>query len=191
MAEFDKEYWEQRWHDGSHGDARSMAAKPPNRFLARELRELAPGTAIDAGCGAGAEVVWLASHGWDVTAAAISSEALASAAERAESCGVADRVRWVEADLSDWRPQERFDLVTTHYAHPSIPQLEFYARIAEWVAPGGTLLVVGHLRGAHHVAHAAATAADIGGVLPASAWEIVTAEESGHDVVVRALRLGE
>jgi SAM-dependent methyltransferase len=189
MAEFDKEYWERRWHDGSHGDAGSMAAKPPTPYLARELESVAPGTALDAGCGAGAEAVWLAANGWEVTAADISYDALSHAAARAASSGVADRLRLVEADLSIWNPDAVFDLVTTHYAHPAIPQLEFYARIAAWVAPGGTLLIVGHLRGAHHVDHAAATAADITGVLPGTEWAIVTTEESGHDVVVRAVSL--
>jgi 2-polyprenyl-3-methyl-5-hydroxy-6-metoxy-1,4-benzoquinol methylase len=165
-----------------------MGAKPPTPYLAREVGELQPGTALDAGCGAGAEAVWLAANGWEVTAADISYEALTHAAARAASNGVADRMRLVEADLSVWQPDAVFDLVTTHYAHPSIPQLELYGRIAEWVAPGGTLLVVGHLRGAHHVDHASATAADITGVLPDSGWSVVTAEESGHDVVVRATR---
>lgn len=188
MVEFDKTYWDKRWHDGSHGDAGSMAAKPAHPLLARELRALAPGTALDAGCGAGAEAIWLAAHGWEVTAADISTEALGHGATRAAGSGVGDRVRWVEADLSVWQPEVAFDLVTTHYAHPAIPQLEFYRRIAEWVAPGGTLLVVGHLRGAHHVPHASSTAADIVAVLPASTWSVLTAEESGHDVVVRATR---
>ena len=55
-------------------------------------------------------------------------------------------MEWVEADLGVWDPGTRFDLVTTHYAHPAMPQLDFYERIAGWVAPGGTLLVVGHAR---------------------------------------------
>ena len=47
------------------------------------LSELTPGTALDAGCGAGAEAIWLAAAGWQVTAADISSQSLARAAERA------------------------------------------------------------------------------------------------------------
>ena len=123
-----------------------MGGNPPNPYLAREISGLVPGTALDAGCGAGAEAIWLASHGWQVTAADISSEALARAAERAAAAGGwPSACEWVEADLSVWEPGTRFDLVTTHYAHPAMPQLEFYDRIAGWVAPGGTLLIVGHL----------------------------------------------
>lgn len=143
---FDKDYWERHWRDRGAG---SMGGHPPNPYLAREIGGLTPGTALDAGCGGGAEAIWLASHGWEVTAADISSEVLALAADRATmstaASGAAERVRWVEADLSVWSPDTRLDLVMTHYAHPAMPQLEFYDRIAGWVAPGGTLLIVGHL----------------------------------------------
>ncbi len=191
---FDKEYWEEHWR-------RDGAGSPPNPHLVREVGELVPGTALDAGCGEGAEAIWLASRGWQVTAADISSAVLARAAER----GTPERLRWVEADLSTWDPGTRFDLVTTHYAHPAMPQLEFYDRVAEWVAPGGTLLIVGHLHthgghghGHHPPAEASATAAAITTRLDEADWEVVTAEEGQRilpgrdvpldDVVVRATR---
>jgi hypothetical protein len=121
----------------------------------------------------------------------------------------------VEADLTAWAPDTRFDLVTTHYAHPAMPQLAFYDRIAGWVAPGGTLLIVGHLHtseageqehghghghgpGHHPPDEASVTLADITAGLDSSTWEIVTAEEHRrtmpgrevplYDVVVRATR---
>ncbi len=202
--DFDKAYWEQHWRQGDGGRPGSMSSKPPNPYLVREIGTLSPGTALDAGCGAGAEAIWLASQGWQVTAADISSEALTRAAERAAASGVSERLTWIEADLSRWAPQARFDLVTTHYAHPAMPQLEFYDRLAEWVAPSGTLLIVGHLhpstapdqghgheqghghdRGHEHghqvgerpPAEASATAAAITARLDETAWEILTAEE--------------
>lgn len=198
--EFDKDYWDQHWRGRADVPA-STTDSPPNPYIARETTDLTPGTALDAGCGSGAEAVWLASHGWRVTAADISSDALGSAARRG-----GEPVDWVEADLTTWEPGTRFDLVTTHYAHPAMPQLEFYDRIARWVAPGGTLLIVGHLAGhdshghGHGHAHpapaeASATAAAITARLGRE-WQIVTADEhvrtpdgraaTLHDVVVRA-----
>lgn len=179
---FDKDYWEQHWRH-AHG-----AGPAPNPYLAQEVGGLVPGTALDAGCGAGAEATWLAAQGWQVTAADISAEALSRA--------TAGSVRWVAADLTVWDPGVRFDLVMTHYAHPAMPQLAFYERIAGWVAPGGTLLIVGHRHGQHHhPAEATVTLADITAGLDDAEWEIVTAAEhvrSGgkplHDVVVRAIR---
>ncbi|HEY0640292.1 MAG TPA: class I SAM-dependent methyltransferase [Pseudonocardiaceae bacterium] len=211
---FDQEYWERRWRQGGGERHASMGGNPPNPYLAREIGELTPGTALDAGCGAGAEAIWLASRGWRVTAADISAEALARAAERATASGVSGRLRWVEADLGVWDPGTRFDLVMTHYAHPAMPQLEFYDRVAGWVARGGTLLIVGHLHagsgaghghghgsGHHPPAEASVTAAAVTARLDEAAWEVVTAEECRrtpvgreggeallHDVVVRATR---
>ncbi|TDC59618.1 class I SAM-dependent methyltransferase, partial [Actinomadura sp. GC306] len=195
---FDKEYWERHWQQS--GGAHDV---PPNPYLEREVGGLVPGAALDAGCGAGAEAVWLASRGWEVTAVDISAEVLARAAGRAAVSGVGGRVRWVEADLGAWEPGTRFDLVTTHYAHPAMPQLEFYERIAGWLSPGGTLLIVGHLHSHGHghgpPAEASVTAADVVARLDGAQWEIGVAEERHrtltgpggrevplHDVVVRA-----
>jgi hypothetical protein len=126
-------------------------------------------------------------------------------------------VRWVEADLRVWEPAKQFDLVTTHYAHPAMPQLAFYERISGWVALGGTLLIVGHLHtsatprhedsqerdGHGHIPHEVmpVTAASITVGLDATQWDIVTADEPVRtltdrvgrtmqlaDVVVRASR---
>ena len=144
--EFDKDYWEQHWREGWRGGGPgSMSGHPANPYLISEVGGLTPGTALDAGCGAGAEAVWLASAGWQVTAVDISAVALAQAVQRAAASGVGDQVRWAQEDLSTWTPDTKFDLVATHYAHPAIPQLDFYVRISDWVAPGGTLLIVGHL----------------------------------------------
>jgi len=204
---FGKEYWETHWEQVTVG--REIG---PNPHLARETRELIPGTALDAGCGEGAEAIWLAANGWQVTAADISAEALSRASERARQHGVApERLRWVEADLTTWKPDEDFDLVTTIYAHPAMPHAAFYRRISHWVAPGGTLLIVGHLHtpsttgrqehGHHSPEEASVTAAGITAQFDATEWDIVTAEEltrslanragqiTGlHDVVVRAIR---
>lgn len=211
---FDKDYWDQHWE---HDRPQATAAPSANPYLIRETSDLAPGSALDAGCGEGAEAIWLASRGWHVTAADIAAAALARAASRAAAQTPASGlVRWVEADLTSWAPGTQYDLVTTNYAHPAMPQLAFYQRIAEWVAPGGTLLIVGHLHGhdpaghdvaghEHHPpAEASVTAADITAVLDGASWEIVTSEErsrtlDGHDgqaiqlrdAVVRAIRLGQ
>lgn len=198
---FDNAYWDQIWQgDG----AVAMGASETNPYLVREVSDLAPGTALDAGCGAGAEAIWLAARGWQVTAADIATTALARAAERAAAIGVAGRVQWVQADLSVWEPGGRYDLVTTHYAHPAMAQLEFYDRIASWVAPGGTLLIVGHLHqeraggnGHRHddghghghgrdddgpPASSSATAAAITVRLDPAVWEVVTAQELSRAV---------
>jgi SAM-dependent methyltransferase len=157
----------------------------PNPHLVRETSGLAPGRALDAGCGTGAEATWLAARGWQVTGADISGAALAQAAERAEGQSVPGKVTWVEAGLTSWSPGGRLDLVTTHYAHPSMPQLAFYERISDWVAPGGTLLMVGHLHSPDSPGHghrpppeATVTLAEITGGLDTAVWNVTSAEET-------------
>lgn len=202
---FSKEYWDEVWTDDRGG---SMSVSPPNPHLLTRVGDLRPGTALDAGCGAGAEATWLATQGWMVLGVDVSATALALARERAKAAERAENVTWVQADLATWEPPGLYDLVTTHYAHPPMPQLRFYERIATWVAPGGTLLIVGHLHhspGAdrvgpegrtdehgsdpqqnhHHGRHetrppaaASATAATITAVLSPTTWDVVTAEES-------------
>ncbi|MDN5745357.1 MAG: class I SAM-dependent methyltransferase [Nocardioidaceae bacterium] len=142
---FDKDYWDQIWTGERAG---SMSTSDPNPHLIKEISGLETGTAIDAGCGAGAEAIWLASQGWRVTGVDVADAALAFAEERAVTAGVPGQVEWLQANLSTWEPDTGYNLVTTHYAHPETPQLEFYDRIASWVAPHGTLLIVGHLH--HH-----------------------------------------
>lgn len=166
--EFDADYWQAHWREaGVAGGARQLPASP---YIDSELGELAPGTALDAGCGEGAEALALAARGWRVTGADISAEVLGRAraqGERTQGERAGASVTWLQADLGRWEPAEPLDLVTTFYAHPDIPQLDFYARIAEWVAPGGTLLIVGHLQGgAGHArghGHAAGTGREHGG----------------------------
>lgn len=196
--DFDGEYWDGVWA-GDRGSA--LATSPPNPHLVREIAGLSPGRALEAGCGGGAEALWLALNGWQVTAVDVASAALDLAAQRAADLSVAGRVQWLNRDLSTWQPEGLFDLVTTHYAHPAMPQLEFYDRLADWVAPGGTLFIVGHLHhGGHGHGHghghgephgaepqppasASATAASITSRLSPERWEIVTAEESQRSLL--------
>ena len=198
--QFGRDYWEAHWSEPG-GDTAVVPAHPA---LELEIAALTPGTALDAGSGEGAEAAWLAAHGWAVTAVDISAEALARAAARTPETGIT----WIEADLTAWEPEGTFDLVTTFYAHPTIPQLSFYERIARWVAPGGTLLIVGHQHGHGHGAHehpaeALTSVEAVTALLAPEQWQVETAEErprsalSRHgeqvqlqDVVVRAVRRG-
>ncbi len=137
--DFDRDYWDAHWQ-ASLADG-SATVHP---YLAAETASLVASTALEAGCGEGLEALWLAEHGWTVTAVDISAEALARAAARSIDAPCSDRVTWVRADLGTWEPSAAFDLVSTHYAHDAGPQLDLYERLAAWVAPGGTLLLVGH-----------------------------------------------
>jgi 2-polyprenyl-3-methyl-5-hydroxy-6-metoxy-1,4-benzoquinol methylase len=91
-------------------------------------------------------VIWLASQGWQVTGADFSGNGLARAARHADEAGVADRTDWWQVDARTFEAGGRsYDLVTTHFLHPPDGgMVEVTGRLAEAVAPGGHLLVVGH-----------------------------------------------
>jgi len=127
-----------------HGEAGRLFGAEPNRFLVAEVEGLNPGRALDLACGAGRNAVWLAEQGWTVTGVDFSDVGLASAAELAADRGV--EVDWIDADLRTWEPPAgAFDLVAVLYLQiPAEERRVVLARAAAALAPGGTLLVVGH-----------------------------------------------
>jgi SAM-dependent methyltransferase len=190
MSAFGSQWWERHHQENASGPGQ------PNPQLVAELTGLPPGTALDAGCGNGADAVWLARQGWEVTAIDISPTAVARAESRQE------RISWVVADMTTWEPPTQYDLVISQYVHPDMPFGEFVARLAQAVAPGGTLFVVGHDHAdGHSAAHApekASIAIDtVTGALSTGLWDVEVAEvRTRHgssrltfeDVVVKARR---
>ncbi|WIX98977.1 class I SAM-dependent methyltransferase [Amycolatopsis mongoliensis] len=123
------------------------AADPaPNVRLTEVVRDLDPGTALDLGCGAGGDTLWLARRGRHVTAADISGVAITRLTERARVLGLGDRVTAERHDLTETFPAGRFDLVSAHYLHASFerPRAGVLRRAARALTPGGRLLVVDH-----------------------------------------------
>ena len=118
----------------------------PNCFVAEELAALPPGRAIDLGTGEGRNAIWLAERGFTVTAVDFSRVGLARAAGLAARRGVS--VDWVHADLLDYQPTPGgYDLVLIAYIQLPADRLTAPARTAAAaLAPGGTLLAVGHDR---------------------------------------------
>lgn len=142
-AAFDRDFWDERWSQALREHGEAAALRPPNTHLAEAVGNLGPGVALDAGCGHGSDTLWLATRGWQVTAVDFSATALAHARSMAEAIG-AD-VAWVEGDLATWTPETgRYDLVACLYVHVAGSVEEMVQRLATGVAPGGTLLLVGH-----------------------------------------------
>jgi 2-polyprenyl-3-methyl-5-hydroxy-6-metoxy-1,4-benzoquinol methylase len=138
---FEPDAWDERY-----SGPETVWSGRPNPQLVAEVSGLAPGTALDVGCGEGGDVIWLAQQGWTVTGADFSANGLARAARHAEQAGVADRCDWWQVDARAFAAESRqFDLVTTHFLHPpEAGMAAVTARLAEAVAPDGHLLVVGH-----------------------------------------------
>lgn len=117
----------------------------PNPQLIAEAAPLPPGTALDLGCGEGADAIWLASRGWKVTAVDVSAVALERAETHAQERGQGRNITWLRQDLAEWVPGELFDLVTAQFLHSTVmPWQQALQLAAAAVRTGGTLLIVGH-----------------------------------------------
>jgi SAM-dependent methyltransferase len=191
--------WEERY-----------AARPtiwsgrPNPQLLAEATALTPGRALDVGSGEGADAVWLAERGWQVSAVDISATALQRGAAHAEAAGadIAARITWIHADLREQPPaQGAYDLVSSQFMHlPSDARGELFQHLAAAVAVGGTLLIVGHhpfdLRTTAHRMHfpdMMFTAEEVASSLDPAAWQVLVAQArprpavdpDGRDITIR------
>lgn len=195
--------------DERYSAAEQIWSGEPNGSLVSGVAHLAPGRALDVGCGEGADAVWLAKAGWDVTALDVSGVALARAAKHASDAGVTVEVLHsglVEAGLA----AGSYDLVSAQYpVLARTPGNVAEQVLLDVVAPGGTLLVVHHAPA--DMAHAREQGFDPADyVFPADVAAVLgddwVVEEDAtrprdvpltgggthhtHDVVLRARRLG-
>jgi SAM-dependent methyltransferase len=134
-----REDWDRRY-----AEVENLWSAKPNRFLVAEVAALEPGRALDLACGEGQNAIWLAERGWQVQGVDYSSVAIAKARARAERDGV--DVDFVEDDILRFEPEVRaFDLVLLLYLHLSAEERRrVLRRAASALAPGGTLLLLGH-----------------------------------------------
>ncbi|MEM7327021.1 MAG: class I SAM-dependent methyltransferase [Actinomycetota bacterium] len=119
-----------------------------NMFVERHAADHPPGRAIDLACGEGRNAVWLAANGWEVTAVDFSTVALEKALRLATDHDIT--INRVEADATRWAPDQPVDLVVIAYLQITDPERTAVLRqAAEWLVPGGTLLIVAHDRTNH------------------------------------------
>jgi 2-polyprenyl-3-methyl-5-hydroxy-6-metoxy-1,4-benzoquinol methylase len=106
---------------------------------------------LEVGCGIGTDSINFARAGANLTAVELSGESLRIAAERAEVMGVADRIRFVQAnaeELTSALDDEPYDLVYSFGVIHHTPRPErALAEMRALMAPGGTLkLMIYHRR---------------------------------------------
>ncbi|MFC7340563.1 FAD-dependent oxidoreductase [Saccharopolyspora griseoalba] len=137
----------ERW-DGFYREREQVFSGDVNGALVDEVAGMVPGQVLDLGCGEGADALWLARQGWQVTALDVAQVALErgrkAVAEQAPE--LAERIAWVRADLAECAPPEgAFDLVSAQYLPLRRERGEAQLRaVLAAVAAGGVLLFVGH-----------------------------------------------
>ncbi|CAN5393411.1 class I SAM-dependent methyltransferase [soil metagenome] len=180
LSMFTESFWDERY-----SSSQRIWSGNPNQRLVEQVADLRPGSALEVGCGEGADVVWLAAQGWRATGLDVSGVALARAEAHAAEAGVAGATSWLRADLvgGDAVPGT-FDLVCAAFLHAPHDVFDrLYATVAAAVAPGGTLFVVAHhpadvtsgLRQAA-LAHLLFTPERLLSTLDLDDWDVVVAE---------------
>lgn len=204
---------ESEW-DLRYSGEESMWSGNPNGTLVDQVSDLPAGRALDVGSGEGADALWLAERGWQVTANDISGKALARM--RAEAARRELAVEGLRADANAPAAfgTQTYDLVSLQYgSFTRTPDRRGLRNLLGAVAPGGTLLVVGHdlspLAEPHDPAEqtrmydpaAFVGVEEIAAVLAEdAAWQVqahetlprpagATSAHHVHDVLLRAVRL--
>jgi SAM-dependent methyltransferase len=93
----EQEHWDNRYVQGDTPWDTGQSSSELVRVLDEE--HITPCAAIDLGCGTGTNAIYLASHGFDVTAADISPTAIDRCRMRRATTDV--RIRCLQADLLD------------------------------------------------------------------------------------------
>ena len=202
-------YTQETW-DARYAESERIWSGRPNQRLVEEVADLAPGRVLDVGCGEGADAVWLAEHGWQVTALDVSEVALARVMDHAAEAGRRRSGRDPPPRPDGRRPGARPLRPGVGLLLPRAARGVRRASTAGWpslVEPGGTLLVVGHHPDDHdtgvrrpHGAQLLFTPEQVAAVLDPGEWDVVkesapTREMAGpegpvtvRDSVVRAVR---
>ncbi len=108
-----------------------------------EAGRLPAGRALDLGCGTGANAIYLAANGFEVTGLDFSGAALAKASVAARRAGVT--VRFVRENLTAIRqPLGRFDLLVDYGTFDDLSpstRRRYLAQVAPLLVPGGRFLL--------------------------------------------------
>lgn len=134
-------FWEQH-----HRARRGGGTGHPNPVLRETAETWHPGDALDLGCGAGGDTIWLARQGWQVTAVDISSAAVERVRARSRQLGIDGRVTGEQHDLARSFPDGQFDLISAQYLHTpfALDRGRVLRTAAHALRPGGRLLIVDH-----------------------------------------------
>jgi SAM-dependent methyltransferase len=126
--------WERVYSEWSLAQIPWHSDKPDREFIQLiEGEKVIPCCALDVGCGAGTDAIYLASKGTNVTAIDISREAIRIAKERAEKAGV--NINFIAGDFLDIEfDNVSFDFVNDrgcfHHMNP-LRREDFAAKVSK------------------------------------------------------------
>lgn len=132
--------WDERYRTGAH--AASDFTTEPSPLLVSTASKLPPGSALDLAAGAGRNALWLAEHGWRVTAVDGSAAAVEILRQRAAARQLSIDVRIANLEKHEFSiAPSAWDLLAMCY----YLQRDLFEPAKNGVAPGGVLLAIVHL----------------------------------------------
>jgi SAM-dependent methyltransferase len=157
-------------------------APPPDLVaLVEGPSPLPPGRALDLGCGTGTDTLYLATHGWDVTAVDMVRRALATARQKATAAGVSPR--FLEGDvtrLHDLGVGDGYTLVLDFGCFHTLPEDQrsrYVTEVSNAAAPGATFLLYGFRRPPKAAPlHAGLTVEEVRQRFAPADWQLVSAD---------------
>jgi tellurite methyltransferase len=132
--------WDKRYRLGEHATSDFEAGPTP--LVTKTASGLRPGKALDLACGAGRNALWLAEHGWDITAVDGAPFAIEILQARAREHGL--KIEAVVADLE----KDEFEIEPSHWdlvAKCYYLQRNLFEAAKSGVAPGGVLISIVHM----------------------------------------------
>jgi len=118
-------------------------AEPPALLVRALDQRNTPGTALDIGCGSGTYSIYMAEHGYRVTAIDFMPQAISMLQTRIAGSELA--IDAIQADVGKWTADHPFDIVLDIGCLHTPGTIEFgayKAQLLDWLAPGGDFILV-------------------------------------------------
>jgi SAM-dependent methyltransferase len=109
----------------------------------REARGIAPGRALDVGCGAGPNSIYMARRGYQVTGIDFMPQAVAIAQQQAQQHGL--DIEFTQADVGQWQAEHPYDVVLDIgclHTPGTIDIADYKRQLLSWLAPGGDFILL-------------------------------------------------
>ncbi len=132
-------YYDRAFTREPTGDPAMDVPTSPSTFLREAVKDLEPGTALDAGMGQGRNAVYLAQRGWNVTGFDISGGALAAADSNAKEAGVSITTAKASYDDFDFGTG-KWDLIVLTFAWAPMSDPAFVARLSLGLRKNGRIV---------------------------------------------------
>ena len=132
--------WDDRYRSSQHPSEDFEAA--PNPLLIETAQRLPVGKALDLACGTGRNALWLAEHGWSVTAVDGAPAAIEILQQRASERGIPVDARIADLERGEYRIEPAtWNLIAISY----YLQRDLFEPAKQGVTPRGILLAIVHI----------------------------------------------